>query len=349
MAQRGANRYKVDHETLYRENLRLLRQVEQLSALREIGLAINISLELDEVLPVIATVIRGTLEVRRLTIFALNKERDRLQPLVAQYGGDLITRDRLAEDSLPIAAPTFGKALGARSVVIAPGPSGGAAYIPLITQQEPLGVLLLEDRLDGRPFRTEDAPFYLQIASHIAIAVRNAQLYALAVNDGLTGLFVRRYFDLRMEEEIDQARRYGRDFALLLFDIDHFKKFNDTHGHQTGDLVLQQFARLLQASTRKADICCRYGGEEMAVILPETTLRQALPLAEKLCAAVREHVFRGTEEQPLSVTVSIGAAAYASGFDSPAAMIQAADAALYRAKRNGRDQVAAADADPDGA
>ncbi|MCC6144800.1 MAG: sensor domain-containing diguanylate cyclase [Candidatus Hydrogenedentes bacterium] len=334
-------RYQLDHETLYRENLRLRRQVEHLSTLREIGLAINTSLELDEVLPVIASVLKGAIEVRRITIYLLSKDGAALQPQAAMYGNDLIRRDRLEEESVPAALPAFRRALDSRSVVLVNQPPRHEAYVPLVAKQKPVGALLLEDRLDGHPFSEEDALFYQQAGLQISVAINNAQLYALAVNDGLTGLFVRRYFDLRMDEEIDQVRRYGRHFALLLFDIDHFKKFNDTHGHQTGDAVLQQFAKLLQANTRRADICCRYGGEEMAVILPETDLEAAAALAQKLCGLVRTHTFRGTEQQPLNVTTSIGVVQSEPRFATPAAMVEAADGALYQAKRNGRNQVVA--------
>jgi len=142
-----------------------------------------------------------------------------------------------------------------------------------------------------------------------------------------------------MEEEFQEARRYGRTFSLLLFDIDHFKKFNDAHGHQTGDLVLQQFARLLQENTRKPDICCRYGGEEMAVILPETGLAKASILAKKLRVKIRKNAFSGTDAEQLRVTASIGVAQYNEGFSGPGDMIQTVDKALYTAKELGRNRV----------
>lgn len=328
-----------DFDALYRRNMQLVRQVDHLSTLREIGLAITETLELHEALPIIANVVQGALDVRRLTLYELSKDGRAFQPLVAKYGKDLITRERLAEDTLPAKGSRFGKALDSRVVELEWDGNRAAALIPLIAKNEPLGLLVLEDPEDGEPFQDDDQALLRQLGSQIAIAIHNAKLYALAVTDGLTGLFVRRYFDLRLEEEFAAAVRYNRRFTIMLFDIDHFKKFNDTHGHQTGDLVLQQFARLLETNTRGSDICCRYGGEEMTVILPETNLQEAALLANKLCATVRQHTFRGTGDQALSVTTSIGVAQHDRHVKSPAALVEAADKALYRAKELGRNRV----------
>lgn len=328
-----------DFDALYRRNMQLVRQVDHLSTLREIGLAITETLELHETLPIIATVVQGALNVRRVTVYELSKDGRTLQPVVARYGKDLITRERLAEDTISARGPRFGRALESRAAVLEWDGNRAAALIPLIAKNEPLGLLVLEDPEDGEPFQEEDQILLWQLGAQIAIAIHNAKLYALAVTDGLTGLFVRRYFDLRLEEEFAAADRYSRTFSIMLFDIDHFKKFNDTHGHQTGDLVLQQFARLLEENTRDSDICCRYGGEEMVVVLPETVLQEAALLANKLCALVRAHVFRGATGQDLHVTTSIGVAQHHRDLAAPAALVEAADRALYRAKELGRNRV----------
>jgi len=328
-----------DFDALYRRNMQLVRQVDDLSTLREIGLAITETLELHEALPIIANVVQGALDVRRLTLYELSKDGESLQPLVAKYGKDLIDRERLAEDTVPARGTRFGNALRERVVTMNAAAGHAEAVIPLIAKNEPLGLLVLEDPEDGEPFRESEQTLFRQMGSQIAIAIHNAKLYALAVTDGLTGLFVRRYFDLRMEEEFAAAQRYNRAFSILLFDIDHFKKFNDTHGHQTGDLVLQQFARLLEKSTRDSDICCRYGGEEMTVILPKTTLQEAALLANKLCGQIRQHIFHGASGQPLHVTSSIGVAEYTRFRQSPGEIVEAADQALYRAKELGRNRV----------
>ena len=328
-----------DYESLYRRYMALTRQVEQLSALREIGLAISGSLDLDETLAAIVNVVQGALDVRRVTIYIPEKEQESFRPVIAKYGDDLIVRDRLDEETFSGRGTPLGEAMATRSVVLCENQGSGTAYVPLIAKNEPLGVLSFEDPRDGVSFSAGDVSFFQQLGSQIAMAIHNAQLYAMAVTDGLTGLYVRRYFDLRMQEEFALARRYGRPVSLLLFDIDHFKRFNDTHGHQVGDMVLRQFATMLQRHTRRSDVCCRYGGEEMTVILPETGLNEAARIAEKFCRLVREHPFQGAGNQTLSVTASIGVAAYCAAYESPDAMVRAADEALYRAKENGRNRV----------
>ena len=315
------------------------KQIDHLSTLREVGLAISGSLELHTTLPIIANVLQGALDIRRLTIYEYDKADNLLHPIVAKYGSDLITRERLEEESIPVRGTSLGEALESRTVLRLDTPQSNEAYVPLITKNEALGVMLLQDRRDGLPFTEDDAVLFHQLGAQIAVAINNAQLYAMAVTDGLTKLFVRRYFDLRMNEEFAKARRYGRNFALMMFDIDFFKKFNDTHGHQTGDLVLQQFAQILQKNTREADICCRYGGEEMTIILPETKLDEAALLANKLCAIIRNYPFEALEGPTLSVTASIGVAAHHRQLNSPAHMVEAADKALYQAKELGRNRV----------
>jgi diguanylate cyclase (GGDEF)-like protein len=339
MRRKAKARPVGDYDALHRRNLALMKQVDHLSTLREIGLAISGSLELSEALHVIANVVQGALDVRRLTIYQLDPEDNVFRPIVAKYGNDLITQDRLEEESAPRRGSPLGEAIDSRAVTLVNGPNQSEAYVPLIAKHEPLGVMVLQDQRDGQPFGQDDAALFQQLGSQIAIAINNAQLYAMAVTDGLTRLFVRRYFDLRLQEEFSQAQRYRREFSVMMFDIDHFKKFNDTHGHQTGDRVLRQFAVLLQKNTRQSDVCCRYGGEEMAIILPETRIEEAALLAQKLCGLIRDHAFSGEEGQALSVTSSIGVAAYRAEFEAPEEIVKAADQALYRAKEAGRNRV----------
>ncbi len=328
-----------DYESLYRSYTALARQVDHLSTLREIGLAISHSLELDETLTDIANVVQGALDVRRLTIFELDKEGQVVRPIIAKYGDDLISKERLEEEAGPLAGTPFGDVLQSKTTLLVSSDFQNAAYVPLVAKSAAVGVMRLEDRRDGHPFSHDDADLFQSIGSQIAIAINNAQLYALAVTDGLTKLYVRRYFDLRMDEEFEQARRYGRTFSMLLFDIDHFKKFNDTYGHQTGDQVLREFAELIRRNTRRSDICCRYGGEEIAVILPETRLEEAAVLANKLCDRVRNNPFGEGRQDSLNVTTSIGVAEYRPECEGPQAIVEEADAALYRAKELGRNRV----------
>jgi diguanylate cyclase (GGDEF)-like protein len=339
MAEKGDCPVDKDYESLYRSYVALLKQVDHLSTLREIGLAINSTIEFDETVTLIANVVQGALDVGKLTIFKVDHHEALARPVIAKYGRDLIGPERLSEEVVGLQGTPVGDAIRLRKVVLVNTEIQSAAYVPLIAKNAVLGVMRLEERCDGLPFSQEDVGLFQSVGSQIAMAVNNAQLYAMAVTDGLTGLYLRRYFDLRMIEEFDQAQRYQRLFSILMLDVDHFKQFNDTHGHPTGDLILQQFARLIRGNIRKTDICCRYGGEEIAVILPETKLNEAAVLANKLCTGTRNHAFEGANRQKLSVTVSIGVTEYADTFADPSAMVQVADNALYRAKQLGRNRV----------
>jgi diguanylate cyclase (GGDEF)-like protein len=159
--------------------------------------------------------------------------------------------------------------------------------------------------------------------------------------DGLTGLPNRAAFDERLEVEARRFHRYRRPMALLVLDLDHFKAVNDTYGHPTGDAVLQRVADLLRANTRDPDIPARYGGEEMVVILPETMLRPAIEVAERIRTAVEATRF-DHEGRSIDLTVSIGVSACPECVDDPADLLRAADDALYEAKRDGRNRVATA-------
>ncbi len=168
----------------------------------------------------------------------------------------------------------------------------------------------------------------------------------LATHDALTGLFNRAQLEKRLQQEVDRARRYGRVLSLFFLDLDHFKTVNDRFGHQAGDALLKGFADLLCSEVRQVDFVGRYGGEEFVIIMPETTPEQALETAERLRARVADQDF---ELEPggrkLSITVSIGIGAIPNHGRTMEALIQAADAAMYRAKQAGRDRVHMASGD----
>ena len=167
---------------------------------------------------------------------------------------------------------------------------------------------------------------------------RAVQLAHLAAIDGLTGLFNRRHFMGLAETEIDRAHRYGRDFSLLLLDIDRFKSVNDTHGHDIGDKVIIAIAQACEAQLRHSDSVGRFGGEEFAVLLPETRLAEAAAFADRLRQAVAATRVAAPAGE-LAVTISIGVSAVCAGATATS-LIKEADLALYDAKRAGRDRVA---------
>ena len=139
--------------------------------------------------------------------------------------------------------------------------------------------------------------------------------------------------------QVEQAKRYEAPFSLIIIDIDYFKKFNDTFGHQAGDAVLRQVAQLLKQSVRATDIVCRYGGEEMSIILPNTPKDMSVITAEKICKRVAAKRFRLNNSQESNVTISLGVATFPDDGTSAAEIIEAADKRLYQSKNNGRNQV----------
>jgi len=176
------------------------------------------------------------------------------------------------------------------------------------------------------------------LSSQAAITIHNARLYHLAITDGLTQLRIRRYFQQRIEEEIVRFNKFGHPLSLIMGDIDHFKSVNDTHGHQQGDLVLMETAKIFRSAIRDVDIAARYGGEEFAIILPETDTEEARQVAESIRTQIEAHEFR-TRQGKLKVTISLGIAMTNQDRDTSEALIEAADKALYQAKETGRNRV----------
>ncbi|MEY4579381.1 MAG: Response regulator PleD [Pseudomonadota bacterium] len=186
-----------------------------------------------------------------------------------------------------------------------------------------------------------------RVRSGLRIKSLQDQLVALARVDALTGLWNRAYLDSRLAQEIAQARRSGRPLSLVMCDVDHFKRVNDTHGHTTGDAVLRSIGARLLASLRTSDVACRFGGEEFAVILPGIDAAGAAAAAERIRAVIAATPI-DTGTLSLTVTASLGYAdsdSFASDVDlMPAQLIEHADAALYAAKRAGRNRVCRAEA-----
>lgn len=163
--------------------------------------------------------------------------------------------------------------------------------------------------------------------------------YKLATTDGLTDLFNHRYFQEQIRQYVNNCKRYNNEFSLIIIDIDFFKKFNDNFGHQSGDAVLRQVASTLKRNVRATDIVCRYGGEEMSIILPNTGEDEAFSTAQKICERVAQHKFKLANGKETNVTISLGVSTFPQDGNDAETIISQADKRLYDAKNNGRNQV----------
>jgi diguanylate cyclase (GGDEF)-like protein/PAS domain S-box-containing protein len=168
------------------------------------------------------------------------------------------------------------------------------------------------------------------------------ELERLAHTDPLTGLHNRRYFMQRLHQEVERVRRSGHALSVLLLDLDRFKSINDTHGHAIGDRVLQRVAEVLADGGRASDVAARLGGEEFALLLPETPIDGALRLAERLRRVVAEQLVRDGHREPVAVTTSVGVATLSPAAPGADELLRQADMALYQAKRGGRNAVGCA-------
>jgi len=213
--------------------------------------------------------------------------------------------------------------------------------LPLVAADEAIGTFMLAARAEKR-FGKDVREMLGVIATQVAVSLQNGLLYkrmeTMATTDGLTGLTNHRTFQDRFRDMLERARRHGHKAALMLCDVDHFKKVNDTYGHPVGDEVLRRVARVLQDVARKIDITARYGGEEFVVVLENLGLEQARQVGERMRQEVGKLSIE-SEKGAFSVTMSVGVAAFPDDAGEAAHLIERADHALYHAKDSGRNRV----------
>lgn len=212
-------------------------------------------------------------------------------------------------------------------------------FAPLINRGNLVGILALTRKEPAAAFDLSDIDLISVLTRGIAIAIENAQLHArierLAITDMMTGVFNRRYFDERLSEEISRDTRYGGTFSLVIFDLDRFKNYNDTYGHRVGDELLQQVAQAAKESVRSADLVFRYGGDEFALLLPETSPKDAGIVCERLCARLATRM----QVEGTGLTLSLGVASWPDDGKTMSEIVRASDEALYYSKRYGGNRV----------
>ena len=212
---------------------------------------------------------------------------------------------------------------------------------PLVCQDRVVGVLNLTDKIDGSSFHKNDVAAMELFRQLVGASIGNINLFEksqrLAQSDGLTGMFNHRAFYESLETELRRSRRYGGQISIIMADIDNLKPINDNYGHRAGDMAIKQVARRLTACIRQIDIPARYGGDEFAIILPNTSLIDAKMVAERMVEMVKSTPLVWEHNQ-IDLSVSIGVGQYEAGAE-PGDITKATDNAMYAAKQAGKGQV----------
>jgi diguanylate cyclase (GGDEF)-like protein len=322
------------------------RRASQLEVINAIAQQMTAVLDIKDLLDKVCLLVQHAFQVSHVSV--LQKEEDEL--VLRAHHGTLSPRfpegGRVpAGDGFWGQALREGKTLLANDVKKDPKYVGfyqetnSTVCIPLVAFGQSLGILVL-DSAQPAAFHSHELQPLESVADICATAIQNAhyvdRVKQLAYLDGLTGIFNRRYFELRVAEEIERARRFETGMAVIMVDIDQFKYLNDEFGHILGDEVLRQVSSIFHQQLRKIDVVCRYGGEEFAILLSQTNPQHALNVAEKLRSLVERWQFPGV---PRSVTISAGAASYPEHGTTRDDLVKAADAGLYMAKQAGRNRV----------
>lgn len=308
--------------------------------------------------------LRATHDLDRMLAIALETGMETVRArrgllLLRRGGGTLVTgvgrNLNIDSISLDIGEGIAGQVAESGEAVIIPGPGSPAPVdaepryptqlsVPLFSQGRVLAVLNLYDKAGGTQFTQADLMTIQSLCDQAGVAIENVLLHQeaqrMAIMDGLTGIWNHRWFQIQFAQELDRAERFKRPFSLIVLDIDDFKNFNDTYGHQVGDFVLVELSSRIRALVRDVDMFARYGGEEFELLLSETDLAGGLNAGEKIREAISGTPFR-TDMVPdaLGVTVSVGVASYPQAGLDQAAIFKAADQAMYTAKSQGKNQV----------
>lgn len=336
---------------------REMQHLQQLSFLYDLGRELTSQLELDALLEKFGELVEKSLGVPEFAVLFYDRQKSQLS--IAKARG--LHKDANESIELVIDAERgiTGEAVRSRQTIyirnidrdtreIPYRPNrgtGSVLIVPVIYQDNVIGLLCFSSpAIDA--FDEEARKLFGAVAHQAALALANAQLFqktvALSNTDGLTGILNRRALESRLDLEWSRALRDNSHLSVVMIDIDHFKFYNDQHGHQLGDETLRRVARIIERNIRRVDAVARYGGEEFCVILPRATQAEGIEVANKLRRSVEQADFIQGYMQPLGrVTISCGVASAPEDAESLAALITCADDALFRAKQAGRNQVTA--------
>lgn len=341
------NRAAEELTRLRAEEDRTRTQELMIVNLYEITKKMSASLKFSDIFAILSLFLKENFTFRRCELIVVKAEGEDTQPGrvytvwgkgQAETGGEI---DRAALLTL-VAAEHRGLSLVRddaghhfQQLCIGPGVTSFRA-LPLLSEKKTVAVLTVED------LAAPDVERFTILAAQFSLEIKKVLLYEtveeLAITDGLTGLYVRRYFLGRVGEELNRSRRHTFRFAFIMIDIDNFKRCNDTHGHLVGDVVLKEVAQIIRQNVRQIDLVGRYGGEEFAILLPETDHENAEQVAERIRKKVAETVFTAYDEK-LTMTISAGVSVYPDVGQEPWEIIDKADRALYEAKKSGKNLV----------
>jgi diguanylate cyclase (GGDEF)-like protein len=322
------------------------QRARQLQAINAIAQQTTAVLDLEDLLGKVCGLIQEAFRVSHVSLLlredhelVLRAHHGKLTPRIPEGGRFTVDRQpwaRIISESCTTLESDLALAPGSNRFF---AESAARLCIPLVSFGQTLGVLALDsEKADA--FRDGDQQSLESVADICATAIQNAhyveRVKQLAYLDGLTGIFNRRFFELRIMEEIERARRYQTGMAVIMADIDQFKRLNDEFGHLLGDEVLRQVSSLFHQQLRKMDVVCRYGGEEFGILLAQVNGDEAMVVAGKLRKMVAAWQFPGV---PRTITVSAGTAVFPEHGTTRDDLVRAADTALYAAKQAGRNRV----------
>lgn len=330
-------------------NKKLNSSLAEFFTIQQISQAISSMLDINELLKFVNDVIIGVMGVSNSSIALLNNQTDKMRVFVSSISDkrelavftDYINHD-IGKGSITISSTLLDNSVSSKEYIFTEGRNVKSILcVPLAAKGCVLGMVIVEQLIE-EAFTKENARLLEIIAQQTSIAIDNARLYQqmqeLASIDGLTGAYNRIYFQKFLRQEYDTARQKGTDLALVMMDIDRFKRFNDTHGHQFGDLVLKVLASWIREHIRKTDIFARYGGEEFVILMPYTAANQAFDKAEELRQGISQ-ITVSDRVITTSITVSMGVSGFPEIAKSENDLIKTADNALYEAKNGGRNLV----------
>jgi len=326
----------------------LVKISQRMSSLVMVSQKISSILDLDELLNKIMESVLELAGAQNAVLLMIDKKTGILEKVVSKSSGNSGSLDVQFSENIVQKVLKTGeyvvtdnamedeRYLQMNSVVI--NKTKSILCIPVKYNDEIKGVCYLDNKISSSVFSEEDIEILNVFMTQVAISIENAELYRLAITDGLTELFTHKHFKSLLDREVDRCRRFNKCTSLLMCDIDNFKTFNDKYGHQTGDFVLVNVSRMLTECFRVIDVVARYGGEEFAVILPETDISGSLIAAERLRLAIKNEKFTYNNLE-LKVSISIGISLFPDHANDSTLLIAAADKALYKSKENGRNRI----------